>query len=450
VQNALTTALSQRERRKIVKTNWYCRFSAEQEGPFSSRQMRALAKEGRITAETPVRREADERWYAARKVRGLFKKKKSKRRASAVVEPAAGAAGGSPPGDEEIVPAQLAEAAGNAKTNGAAPPPPVNASAATAGVLDGLALVAPPRPRITPALREQRQAQRKLWIAGGLAAAVVILAALSGVVAYRLSRGGAVAADGAVTPQAASSINQGGAASATGAEAAKGTGGTAMEVAKAPVEMAPAVKTGPGNAIIASQKHWTSLAEIGEGVISENVAVQITRLWWAADATGAPVGATAAEEVASKTPGAPQPKRTSGMASFLFVELQLTNLDALPRKYRSWNSVEKDFAIAVDQSNGVLNLVARAQTPGVDRKGEVEVKPGQVVKDILVFAAPLAPPEAVRLLLAKKAISEEGGYLGWEIAKDVWKVAEKGALPVAAPGNSGNSAAMQERVAGGK
>ena len=67
-----------------MKTKWYCRFAEEQEGPFSSRQMRALAKEGRITSKTAVRREADECWYAASKVKGLLKKKKPKRSASEV------------------------------------------------------------------------------------------------------------------------------------------------------------------------------------------------------------------------------------------------------------------------------------------------------------------------------------------------------------------------------
>ena len=401
--SALTPALSQREREEfIVKTKWYCRFSEAQEGPFSSRQMRALAKEGRITAKTPVRREADERWYSASKVRGLFKRKKAKRD-PATEEEKVSANGAQPPAvGGEVVKAQLAD---SAVTGG--PPavvvPPVAGHAAPAGVLDGLSLAVPPRARVSPAARKERKAERQLWIAGGLAACVVILATLSGVLAYQLAQSSTEETPAAKAPQAAKQ-NQAAATAVAAADASALPGGPTPASASVVVK-APEGKPGGGNAFVASQKQWTPLVEIGDGVVSEGMAIQVTKLWWAGDAAGKPAEGT-------------KP------ASYLFMELQLTNLEGVPRKYKSWNSTDKDFAIAVDQLNRAMSLIVRAETKEVTRLTEVEVKPGESVKDILVFAAPASAPEMLRILLSKKAISGESGFVAWEIGREIWGAGE--------------------------
>lgn len=55
-----------------MSTRWYIRSAGKQHGPFSSAQVKKLAQDGRITVDTPVRREQDAAWTSARKVKGLF------------------------------------------------------------------------------------------------------------------------------------------------------------------------------------------------------------------------------------------------------------------------------------------------------------------------------------------------------------------------------------------
>ena len=55
-----------------MKDHWYCQVDGEQFGPFAWDQMRAMAAEGRLMAESQVRREVDQRWSAAGKIPGLL------------------------------------------------------------------------------------------------------------------------------------------------------------------------------------------------------------------------------------------------------------------------------------------------------------------------------------------------------------------------------------------
>jgi hypothetical protein len=54
-----------------VKDHWYCRVEGQQYGPYTWDQMRAMAAEGRVVAESAVRREADPTWFTAGKIPGL-------------------------------------------------------------------------------------------------------------------------------------------------------------------------------------------------------------------------------------------------------------------------------------------------------------------------------------------------------------------------------------------
>ncbi len=51
---------------------WYYRDSETENGPFTALELRRLARDGDIGAETLVRRDVDGRWVLARKVRGLL------------------------------------------------------------------------------------------------------------------------------------------------------------------------------------------------------------------------------------------------------------------------------------------------------------------------------------------------------------------------------------------
>jgi hypothetical protein len=54
-----------------VKDQWYCRVDGQQYGPYTWDQMRAMVAEGRVVAESYVRREVDQKWFAAGKIPGL-------------------------------------------------------------------------------------------------------------------------------------------------------------------------------------------------------------------------------------------------------------------------------------------------------------------------------------------------------------------------------------------
>lgn len=54
---------------------WYCRISGKQYGPLSGQQLKKLATTGKLKPEDGVRRESDEKWAPAGKVKGLFSEK---------------------------------------------------------------------------------------------------------------------------------------------------------------------------------------------------------------------------------------------------------------------------------------------------------------------------------------------------------------------------------------
>ena len=55
-----------------VATEWFCKISNEQIGPLSSRQLKAMADAGRLTAKDRVRQGAEGSWVPAGQVKGLF------------------------------------------------------------------------------------------------------------------------------------------------------------------------------------------------------------------------------------------------------------------------------------------------------------------------------------------------------------------------------------------
>ena len=55
-----------------VASEWFCKISDEQIGPLSSRQLKAMASAGRLTAEDRVRQGAEGSWVPAGRVKGLF------------------------------------------------------------------------------------------------------------------------------------------------------------------------------------------------------------------------------------------------------------------------------------------------------------------------------------------------------------------------------------------
>lgn len=56
----------------MSQSAWYVRKASKTYGPFSSEQLRKLAKDKKIQQETPVRLGEEGKWVVAQKVKGLF------------------------------------------------------------------------------------------------------------------------------------------------------------------------------------------------------------------------------------------------------------------------------------------------------------------------------------------------------------------------------------------
>lgn len=54
-----------------MPSSWFCKNGENEVGPLSSNQLRLLAKAGRITPNTPIRKD-DSDWVAASRIKGLF------------------------------------------------------------------------------------------------------------------------------------------------------------------------------------------------------------------------------------------------------------------------------------------------------------------------------------------------------------------------------------------
>ena len=65
---------------------WYCGVEGQQYGPYTWEQMRAMADEGRLIADSFVRREVDPQWLTASQVPGLLKKKAKPAGSSAMTQ----------------------------------------------------------------------------------------------------------------------------------------------------------------------------------------------------------------------------------------------------------------------------------------------------------------------------------------------------------------------------
>ena len=55
-----------------MATEWFYRNGSKQVGPVSAKQIRALAEEGTIAPDTPLRKASDEKWIRANRLKGLF------------------------------------------------------------------------------------------------------------------------------------------------------------------------------------------------------------------------------------------------------------------------------------------------------------------------------------------------------------------------------------------
>jgi hypothetical protein len=72
--------------------------------------------------------------------------------------------------------------------------------------------------------------------------------------------------------------------------------------------------------------------------------------------------------------------------------------------------------VLAHEDGSILPLVPVAQTPDARRQGETRILPGEAIHDLVVFEAPAAPFEKLKLALAKSALAESlKGHLALEV-----------------------------------
>jgi hypothetical protein len=439
-----------------VKNQWYCGVEGQQYGPYTWEQMRAMADEGRLVAESYVRREVDQQWLTASQVPGLLKKKS---------KPAAAASS-----TQVALPDRRAKASGGSSV--AAPPaaaPPVVAPAASNGSGSAIAAkvrtvqaatpstgnipvgsavvgpVAPAAPIVSVSVQAAPAPARAKWkteeevepepkknntlLLVGVLGGVVVFIALAGVGLVVWKRGhdrareqaeakaaaeqaaadlaaALPAATGESNPLTAAEINP-----ETPAVSAAPPAVTAVDTAPpapANVSKTSAAPSDPAAAkLISKLSGWIDVTRSG-GIKLLEVRLSVDSAWLAADETGTRIEPTDAKP---------------GDAKYVFVTLKLTNTAKGPRPYTSWNATAGTTVVLADSSGQTLDLVPPSATPGASRQGKVDLAPGQVLTDTLVFEAPPASVEKLRLALAKNAIAgnakTRGTHFAFEIPQEV-------------------------------
>lgn len=131
------------------------------------------------------------------------------------------------------------------------------------------------------------------------------------------------------------------------------------------------------------------------------------------DANGA---ATPAIIAPTPAPAGPVKYSAAEAASFLFIELTITNKDTTkPQNYAGWNNGET-AAVLVDAAGKEFKLAPASATPGASRQKAKEVKPGETFQDTLVFEVPPTADLQFRVVLPPIAFSPKlKGAWGYEI-----------------------------------
>ena len=451
-----------------MKNHWYCHVEGQDYGPFTWEQLRAMAAEGRIVTNSSVRRDIDQQWFQAAQVPGLLPKPQS-----AVKKNGAGASaiGKSPAATRNSDSGLMAPVGGDPSKSSAAIKRPKKVASHSSGNIPvgsvpvgsmpvGKPVAAPPvvvkvAPsgvavvQAAPAFNfsvatasppakadEQPEPAKKgsspLLVVGILGGVVALVALIGvGVLIYSLTRSLTTPEDqvasaleqemqGALEEMAKdlqknppSNINPQGSADLQPitqelqqALAEVGgnlrSGSPTSTPATAPDAIAKVLKSIPASS-------WKDVTQL-RAIELNKLKLSVASAWLAADEMGTRV----------------DPASGVG-AKYVFIQLRVTNVAPVVRKYNSWNVAGGTSVALADQTDSVLSLVAPASTPTAGRLTAVDLQPGQNVIDTLVFTAPANSVEVLRLALAKSAFAENakfktGSHFALEIPLEVlWR-----------------------------
>jgi len=427
-----------------------------------------MGTEGRLIADSYVRRDADQRWFPAGKIPGLLPADNAGAAATATATatqvepspqtapppaPAHGASDSSSkkfkvarpapassksPGAEPPAPPPIVH--GKAKSNGKSPPP-IPAPAADASPL-GI-VVAPPvagagksgKPAgtspLAAATEKDANGLSPLLVGGVLCGVALVLVAIGGgVVAWQMSQKSAadatanVAAKPSETKPPISDAELDAilgpvhipetkpAAPAKVAAAPAPAANADSAPAAPPPEVKPAAdpKVEAARKLLAAQPKWIPI----EGVVirGRDIQVEIAQIWLATDEKGTRVDPVLPKS--APTVGGPAAAviaaaaATSSPSKYVFIDVRISNSGAIPRKYTSWNTGGTVTAILADAKSEPLAFVPPDQTPLVPRQSSVHIPAGQMIGDVLVFKAPPEPFESLKLLLSQSAFATAG------------------------------------------
>lgn len=434
-----------------MKNHWYCHVEGQDYGPFTWEQLRAMAAEGRIVSSSNVRRDIDQQWFQAAQVPGLLPKahaagKKNGAGASAIGKsPAAArnsdsglmAAVGGEASKSSAAIKRPQKVASNSSGNipvGSVPvgqpvsAPPVVVKAAPAGV----AVVQPAAPAFNfsvattapPAKADEQPEPAKkgmspLLVVGILGGVVALVALIGvGVLIYSLTRPAQSTEEqiasaleqemqGALEEMAQdlqsnplSGVSPEGVAVLPDDQANSPTDDLPPSTsATAPDALAKVLKSIPDSS-------WKDVTQL-RAIELNKLKLSVASAWLAADEAG-----TRVEPAAGSA------------AKYVFIQLRVTNVAPVVRKYKSWNVAGGTSVALADQTSAVLGLIEPTATPAAGRLSAVDLQPGQNVIDTLVFTAPSGSVEKLRLALAKSAFAENakfktGSHFALEIPLEV-------------------------------
>jgi len=391
---------------------WYCLIGEKEYGPFSSERIQSLVEKGKLTRDHFVRSSTDSQWTAASELPGLFPAETTKapvppKAAPAKAVPAKAKPPESPPpakakppvaseakkppmavalpptAEEPEIPSALPVAAPMATPVAAPASLPVGTPVAPAA-----AAVPSSEPSETIPRGRRKSKQQQYLIAGGLAAMLIVLGGVAIAVLGRSpgneSDNGEVASSN--DPQAKTDVP------APENVEADPDAETDPDI-KEPAGRTPSIKKA---AAMPSISRWLD-ASRKRGIMSiesTTVRFQVVNAW-----------------LDSSQPGSPT----------LTIEVTLTNASSNESlDYRRWTSAGQgavDTAVwLVDDKSRRLTASSSPKQPGGTVSASRRLKSQESVTELLVFNAPTAEYEFLRLILPYAAIGRTG-EIGFEIPR---------------------------------
>jgi len=388
-----------------MASEWFCQIGGEELGPLSVKQLRAMAREGRLQPADLVRRGRDGGWVAAGRIQGLF--------SSEVVAPAREKSGGRSPA-QKVKPA-----------DGTADLPADAKDSAPIGAKPAASAKRPPRKRAPDASSPKPVGAGRLPVAQP---------APSPSVPPKVARPTAPAvqpeAAAAVVPGLTATAGQSGSAALGPRRAGRRRDNSVWVVVGLVVLVLALAVTGlgiyvwrssarsPATPTVPAASGFESPEPGSEGAAGAAPSSGDQDQWHKAPEQTARVGDVTVKILSAQV-GRPRVVRSSGVPArprepYLILRLQLENLrDARKRDYQTWASPQmRLFGVRLTDNLG--NTYNPKTFPGATVEGQLgeqeSLYPHEPKTEVLVFERPVESEQLryLRLELPATAFGESG------------------------------------------